>query len=53
MQVADTGAGVARPSEERAQSLQMPEKTQEMGALARFDRWFFSDLRRILGGHAS
>jgi hypothetical protein len=39
---AETGAVLA--SEELAQALQTREKVREMGALGRFDRWFFGDL---------
>jgi hypothetical protein len=52
MQVAGAEERGALASEEGAQTLQTPGKIREMGALARFDRWFLSDLRRVLGGHA-
>ena len=50
---ADTDAGAALASETQAQGLQMPARAQAAGALARFDRWFFSDLWRLFSRAAS
>jgi len=46
-QTAGAGPGVALVSQERAQALQTPGKAREMGALGRFDRWFFGDLASL------
>ena len=49
MQVGGALTEAALPSEERVQTLQTPEKAGEMGALGRFDRWFFGDLASLWG----
>jgi hypothetical protein len=48
-QTTSSEAPVAMASEDRAQAIQMPEKAREPRALARFDRWFFSDFRTLWG----
>jgi hypothetical protein len=46
-QAAGAEPDVALVSEEQAQAFQTPGKAQEMGALGRFDRWFFGDLASL------
>ena len=43
--IAEVSATLA--SEEQAQTLQTPENAKKMGALGRFDGWFFGDLASL------
>jgi hypothetical protein len=52
-EAASADAGRTLASEGRAQALQTPETARKMGTLERFDRWFFADLRRVLGGNVN
>jgi hypothetical protein len=44
VQKTGTETGAEPASEKRVQALQTPGKAGEIGALGRFDRWFFGDL---------
>ncbi len=46
-QAAISEAGAALAPEEHSQALQTPSEVREVGALSRFDRWFFGDLASL------
>ena len=47
VQVAGAETGAVAASEKLAQALQTPKNAREMGALGRFDHWFFGDLASV------